>query len=303
MALGTNHQSDTSLDVLIPEIWGEGLNDFFRSRLVMAGFFTDRSDELADGGDILHTPNLSEMTANAKSNGSEVTLNNSTETDVDLTVDTWAEVSFLIEDREAVQVKKSYLLQERYAKNAGYTAAAELEDAIAALFSGFSQTVGASGTNMVDSEIRQAIALLAAANVPTDMKEEIAFMMHPNTIWRQVMGIDKFTLVQNTGGADPVLRGAVGTLYGYQVLESTRVPNESGSNGRLNLLAHKDAIHWATKALPSTPTSYTGSMGVRVQTTYIPEYLGFLTTADICYGVIENRDNAGIVLKSHATNA
>lgn len=307
MALGTGHFTGASgdLDVMIPEEWGQKMNDFFREDLVLGSFFTDRSDELSDGGDTVYTPNITEMSANAKSNGSEVTLNSPTETAVTLVVNTWAEVSFLIEDREAAQVKKSYSIQETYARNAAYTAASEIEDALAALFSGFSNTVGASTTSIADSDIRIAIATLRAANVPgvRSNSSEVAFIMHTNTIYRQVMALDKFSLVQNTLGADPVLKGAVGYLYGIPVIESTNVPNVSGSAGRYNALVHRDAIHWARLTLPSTPNSFTGDMGVRMQTNYIPEYLGYLTTADVVYGVIENRDNAGVAILTHATNA
>lgn len=40
----------------------------------MASFFTDRSAELAAGGSVLYTPNLTEMSANAVSVGTAVTL-------------------------------------------------------------------------------------------------------------------------------------------------------------------------------------------------------------------------------------
>ena len=74
MALGTDGFTSSDLDVLIPAIWGEKLNDYFRSEIVMASFFTDRSDELSEGGDTLHTPDLTAMSSNSKSTNSEVTL-------------------------------------------------------------------------------------------------------------------------------------------------------------------------------------------------------------------------------------
>lgn len=303
MALGTDHVDDTALDVLIPEIWGEQTNNFFRQRLTFASFFTDRSDELRGGGDTVYTPNIAEMSANTKNSESEVTLNANTETKQDLTVDTWKEVSFVIEDREAAQVKQSYTIQKQYMQNAAYTAASELEDAIAALFSGFSNTVGASDTNLADSEIRSAIATMETNNVP-GMKQDgsggdVAFMLHPNTFWNQVQGIDKFSLAQNSPINDPTAKRPAGFLYGIPVFVSSNVPNVSGSDGRYNIIAHRDAIHWARLSLPSTgASSMTGSEGVRVQTNYVPEYLGYLTTADICYGAVENRDEAAVVLLS-----
>ena len=74
MAFPTNSMSSTTLDSFIPEIWGERINDFYRSKLVIATFFTDRSSELSEGGDTLYTPNMTEFTATSKSNATAVTL-------------------------------------------------------------------------------------------------------------------------------------------------------------------------------------------------------------------------------------
>lgn len=128
--------------------------------------------------------------------------------------------------------------------------------------------------------------------------------MHPNTVWRQVQDIDKFSLAINSPVQDPVSKEPKAYLYGLPIVVSQNVPNVSGSDGRYNLLAHKDAIHFATASLGlSSKGGMVGSAGIRVQSNYIPEYLGTLTTADILYGVIENRDNAAVAILSHATAA
>src|SRR5258705_10540994 len=131
MAFPTDTFTATDLAEIIPEIWGTKINDFYRAKLKMAAFFTNRSDELSEGADALYTPNLTEMSAAAKSNATAVTLNAATETKQTLTVDQWFEVSFAIEDKEAAQVKKSYTTQQRYMKNAAFTAATKLEVALA----------------------------------------------------------------------------------------------------------------------------------------------------------------------------
>lgn len=292
------------LDVFMPLVWGEKINDFFKDELVMADFFVNRSEELAGGGDSLTTPGLTEMTANAKTTATAVTLNSPTETAVTLTVDTWQEVSFAIEDIEAAQVKRSYVLQERYAQNAGYTVAKKLESAIATLFLSISTTVGASSTDLADSEIREAIATLESLSTPGMYSGDVAFFLHPNTFWRQVQGIDKFSLAVNSPVNDPTAKKPAGTLYGIPVFVSPNVPAESGSSGRMNLLAHRDTFHWATQPLGvNSKGGMVGSGGIRVQGNYIPDYLSTLVTADIAYGVVENRDGAAVVLKSHNTNA
>lgn len=308
MPLGTNHNSATTLAPFIPEIWGQSINEYFREELKFASFFTDRSEELMDGGDTLHTPNVTAMTANLKVPGYEVTLNNTTEGSVDLVVSTHYEVSFLIEDKEVAQMKRSYNLQNQKAKDAGYEAASTLESAIAQLFKGFSGYVGSTTTNVSDADILAAIATLASNKV-TGMKQDgtpgqdVNFIFHPNTWYRQVCAIDRFALAQNSPGNNPAGSRPMFSVYGIPAIVSANVPYNSGSAGRVNVLAHRDAIHWAKSPLPPTPGSFTGTEGVRVQTNYIPQYLGWLTTSDILFGCIENRDNAAIRILSHETKA
>lgn len=302
MSFPTDTFTAADLDVFIPEIWGESINDFMKTKLVAASFFTDRSDELAGGGDTLHTPNMTEMTANAKSNATAVTLNSPTETKVDLVVDQWFEVSFMIEDRQAAQYKRSYYVQEKYAKNAGYTAAKKLEVAITSLFSGFSQSVGSSTTAIMDSDIRSAIGLLEGGNFDAN-DNEVAFFFDYKVFWNQLQNIDKFSLAINTPAQDPVFRRPKAMLYGIPVWLTNNAQYVSGTTGRYNALAHKDAIHFATASMGvnSKSNGVVGSKGVRVQSNYIPEYLGTLSTADICYGVVENRDAAGIRILTPAS--
>lgn len=82
-----------------------------------------------------------------------------------------------------------------------------------------------------------------------------------------------------------------GSLYGIPVYSSTRLPYVSGTDGRVGCLAHKEAIVHA--AITPNPNS---GMKVRIQESYKQEYLGTLVTADVMFGVIENRDAAGVTI-------
>ena len=285
------------LDVFIPKVWGERINDFFRAKLVAANFFTDRSSELRDGGNIIYTPGITEISANSKTVATAVTLSSPTETSVTLTVNNWYEASFAIEDQEAAQVMRSYALQRTYADNAANAVAKKLDTAIVTLFSGFSQSVGTSTASVADSNIRAAIAYLDAANVP---ESDRAFFFHPNVFWNQLQGIDRFALAVNSPVQDPVAKRPKATLYGIPVYITSQVQYVSGTTGRYNALAHRDAIHFATSPIGagSKATAMVGSMGIRVQSNYEPLYLSTITTADILYGVIENRDTAGVRILS-----
>jgi len=199
-----------------------------------------------------------------------------------LTVDTWYECSFAIEDKEAEQVKKSYNYMAKLADNAAYTVAAAYEDAIIALFDNFSQVVGTSAAALADSNVRRAIQYLDAASAP---QEDRAFFLSPKQVWSDLMAIDRFTLLVNTKGADPVLKGHIGYLYGIPVIVSDRIGTTDGS--AQSCLAHKDAIVHASTIM-------------RVQSNYIPQYLSTVTTADVVFGVIENRDTSGVWIATAA---
>lgn len=308
MALGTNgftggNGGDLTVD--IPLIWGEKINDYFRYNLSLAAFFVDRSDELVDGGAAIYTPNLSALSTNAKVTNSQVTLSSPEYTKVTLDVSTWKEASFVIEDREAAQVKKSYYIQEKIAKGGAWEVAQDLEDAIAALFTGITTNVVGLGTaNIADSSLLAAIAVLETAGVPV-YGGDTAFVFHPNTFYRQVGSIDKMTLWQNTSTELPRSKAPTRALYSIPVIVSPAVPVGAGAVGdngaRLNLLAHKDTFHWARLSMPvKAAKGMVGSEGVRVQQSYVHEYLGDLVTIDLCYGVVENRDDSAVKIRSHS---
>jgi len=289
MALGSNHFDTTDSAMLIPEKWANRVNDFFRAQLRAANFFEDWSSEVADGGDIIHLPNITEMTATTKSAATQVTLSDNSDSSVTLTINQHYHCAFLIEDVVGSQFKTSYKAQSLYAENAGYTVAAALEDALLNLCRGFSQTVGSSSAALADSDIRAAIAYLDIANVPAENR---AFFLHPHVIWNQLQGIDRYSVIQNTTGADPILKGAIGSLYGIPVIQTSRLAVHLGH--RDGMLAHKSALAFAC----ANPAGMSGPNRVRLQSDYILEYLGTLVVADLIFGVIENRDTSGVWLKS-----
>jgi hypothetical protein len=308
VALGTNgftggNGGDLTVD--IPLVWGQTINDYFRYDLKLAAFFIDRSEELADGAAAVYTPNLSALSTNTKAVNSQVTLSSPTYTNVTLTVSTWKEASFVIEDREAAQVKKSYYIQDKIAKGGAWEVAQDLEDAIAALFESITTNVVGLGTaNMADSSLLAAIAILETAGVPV-YGGDTAWIFHPNTFYRQVGSVDKLTLWQNTKSEEPRTKAPTPVLYGIPVIVSPAVPVSTGAVGdngsRINLLAHKDTFHWARLSMPvKAEKGMVGSEGVRVQQSYVHEYLGDLVTIDLCYGVVENRDDSAVKMRSHS---
>jgi len=225
-----------------------------------------------------------------------VTLNTGTDTKVTLTVDQWYEASFAIEDREAAQAQHSYSIMERFAKNCGYAIAKKLDTAIVTLFKDFTNAVGSSANTFGDSDIRASLAYLETTGVDL---EEAAFFVTPNMFWKQIQGIDKFSLAVNSPSMDPSMKRPAAYLYGTPVYVTSQITTVLG--GKAAALAVPDAIHWATSPLGSggsKGTSMVGSNGVRVQSNYAPEYLSTITTADILYGVVLNRATGGVLINA-----
>lgn len=298
MALGTDHYSGADVAVFTPEVWGMKVNDFFRESLECATFFTDRSDEVAMGGDVLYTPGTTAFTTNAKAAQTEVTLQSPTETAKTLTINQHKEASFLLEDIQRAQLKKSYNLRERRAKDLAYAVAEDLEVAITSLFSGFSNTVGSTGVALTEAVCREAISDLGDNIKGAFREEDVRFILARKTVWQDAMTSDRF--VSFDFGQEGTGRGGQRTpyIYGIEVIVTSNVQTINSDADYAGALAHADAIHFATAALPGASTGVDGTPGVRLQASYIQEYLGELVTADILYGVVENRDEAAIQIIS-----
>lgn len=295
MALGTDHYVAADVAVFTPEIWGSKVNDFFREGLLIAKACTDRSDEVASGGDVLYTPGTTAFSANTKAQETQVTLQSATETAVTLNINVHKEASFILEDTDVAAVKSSYVLQERKMQDAAYAVAEDLENALAALFSTFTVSVGATGTDMTEANIRVAISKLRQAIKGSFKKKDVKFILAPKQLWEDLMVSDRFVSFDygqdGTKDGGPIMR-----IYGIEVIESNNVPDDvtdfSGA------LLHKDAIHFATAALPGAKSSVDGTPGIRMQSDYLLEWLGEMVVCDIKYGVVLNRADAGVEILS-----
>jgi hypothetical protein len=300
---GTNTYTAADLQYVIGETWGPMVNDAYFAKTVFANWFTDLSELLnAQGGDILHIADIytNPLTSAAKGAAGEVTLVSPATAEVQLAVNTHRHVAFVVEDLEMSNLTKSYSIASKLFAQAGKVVADDLEDALAALWSGLSQAIGDTGTVVEDKEVRQAIEALEDNDTPM---EDVAWIFHPTVYWHQIMNIAKYYTVQTAGwdgSGTPVIsgnfgnadtsRGLKGVLYGRPLFTTTNVVGALQTYR--NMLAHKDAFAFATK----------GASKVRLQSEYKLENLGQLFVADSRYGVIENYDTHAVVLNANLTD-
>ncbi|HEU4683611.1 MAG TPA: hypothetical protein VFS39_03815 [Nitrospira sp.] len=282
MGLGTNHMTITTGAKFIPEVWIDELRTFLRSALYLADKCKLMEME-GKKGDVLHIPDISEMTTNAKVAGSQVTLQTFTEGEFTLTIDKHREASWVIED--LLEIQSMYDKRSAYTQSAGYAVAKDIDTALATLCQsldtkvigsdGATTAANKNGTDLSEAGLRQCIERLDTANVPDDGGR--CLWIHPAQK-NVLLGISRFTEYQMIGmGGMPIRSGQFGEIFGLPVYVSTNV--QGSGTGHMNLIFHRN---WAALAVQSRP---------RVQAQYKQEYLGWLFTVDVVYGYAIFRNN------------
>lgn len=302
MALGTNHQTRTTADKFIPEIWSDEVVATYKSNLIAANLIKKLNFK-GKKGDTVHIPKPGRGSANAKAASTQVTLNTDTASEVLITLDQHWEYSILIEDIVETQALAS--MRQFYTDDAGYALARKVDSMLLQLGRGVEggdgtaaytgAFAGADGTTayvaasnnqsaLTDAAIRRSIQRLDDNDVPMDGR----FLIVPPSTRNTLMGISRFTeqaFVGEQGAGNTIRNGEVGNVYGVPVFVTSNADTTSGSAGaRIALLGHRDFAVLAEQ------------QAVRTQTQYKQEYLGNLFTADTIFGVKELRDGSAVAL-------
>ena len=302
MALGTNHQTITTADKFIPEIWSDEVVATYKKNLVLANLIKKISFK-GKKGDTLHIPKPGRGSASAKAASTQVTLITDTATEVNVVIDQHWEYSILIEDIVEAQALAS--MRQFYTDDAGYALARQVDTTLVQLGRGVQggggtaaysgAFLGSNGTTayvaasnneaaLTDAAIRRSIQRLDDNDVPMDGR----FLIVPPSTRNTLMGIARFTeqaFVGETGGQNTIRNGEIGNVYGVPVFVSSNADTTSGSGAaRICLLGHRDFAVLAEQ------------MAVRSQTQYKQEYLGTLFTADTLFGTKELRDGSAVAL-------
>ena len=293
--------TNTSAAKFIPEIWSDEVIAAYKSNLIMANAVKKMS-MTGKKGDVIHVPKPTRGQAHAKAAGTAVTIQNTVESEVLITIDKHFEFSRLIEDITEVQALAS--LRQFYTGDAGYGLAKQVDDDLFNLGKSFGDGNGSSFVNsgsfqinttsgaleaydadgtadigaFSDAVFRGLIQKMDDADVPMDGRTFVV----PPSLRNAIMGEDRYNSTDFVDGKG-VVTGKIGNLYGVDVLVSSNVPTlEAGVRGAQ--LIHKDTNVLAEQ------------QGVRSQTQYKQEFLGTLYTADTLYGCQVMRPEAGFTL-------
>ena len=303
---------NTSAATFIPEIWSDEIIAAYQKNLVLAPLVKKMSMS-GKKGDTIHVPKPVRGDAHAKAENTAVTVQNASESEVQVSINKHYEYSRLIEDITDVQALSS--LRQFYTEDAGYALAKQVDSDLHGLATGLG-TSGTSSTTYLnnvgtffndasnglstytadtvvsadvfeDDALRGIFQNIDDQDVPLDNR---AFVIPP-VLRNTIMGISRYVSSDFVNNST-VVNGKIGQLYGIDVYVSTNCPtveaagdNSASSVDSLGaLLFHRDAMVLAEQ------------VGVRSQTQYKQEWLANLFTSDTLYGVAVLRPASGLTL-------
>ena len=256
----------------IPEMWRDAILDYAERQFQLRNQVLDFSSMLADGGDILNIPKVTEETAAAKSAGSAVTYTNNTDGVIQLSVDQHHYEAKRIED--IVRVQESADLFGAYAKSMGYALAKKVENYLAVdiLQSATGNDTALSSDNVFTTAlIRTGLQKLLDAGFDYTDGEHY-FYCSPAT-YMSLLSLGDFTEAQKRGDAEnPNVSGRIINAYGLEVYPSTDWDDDGGSGDETATIFNRNSVYFAQQVAP------------RVQSSYDIDHLATSVVADVLFG-------------------
>jgi hypothetical protein len=242
-------------------------------------------------GQVIQVPKRGTLSANAKTQGSNVTLQNPTATNISVTLNQHFEVSFQLDD--VTKVLQNQNTMDGYAEDAAIALAEKVETYIAALHPSITNTVTFDATSTATKKA-QLLALRKRFVDNKVPKLETKYLYLDATVVNELLEEADFTQMQTIGSAAPTTEGALMKLYGFEIFESQNVQT-SGSPVRYHNLAYtKDAFILAFRPLPQDGNGHGVvqtvvfnpdiGLGLRATMGYDKDTLGMQLTLDILFG-------------------
>lgn len=291
----------TQLANSIPTIVAAEALGYLKANTVLAQLVArDWDNEVAKFGQTVDVTIRGSLSANDKSAGGTVTLQQPSDSKKSVTLNKHKEVSFLIEDVAKILARPDAL--NGYMEDAMKVLAEQIDSDIAALYSGFSQSIDATGGLGV-ADFRNARRLLNAAKAP--LGDRVA-VLHEDAEY-ELWGIEQFINSDYKGmqsDAERLVNAFSGRFSGFDVFLDQKITTTGGECK--NLFLHRNAAVLATRPLPAAPAGMgvvqtvmdEDGIGLRVSMSYSADYLGVQVTVDVLYGVAELRDDHGVVVRT-----
>lgn len=268
------------------------------SNMALVGLVNrDFENEVAEYGQTVTIGVRGALTANSKSEGSNVTLQAPSSTTKSVTLSNHYEVTFGQEDIARMLVRPDLIAG--YAEDAAIALLEKVENTIAALYSGFSQSIDAL-TGLGEDDFRNAQRLLNAAKAPMSSRFAV---LHEDANY-EAQGIERIVNRDYAESIGNIMADRYqGRAYGFNIFMDQNIIATGGECK--NIFGHRDAIALATRPMRVTDLNTVAQtvmsengIGIRVTRWYDANGLAEQMTLDTLWGVSELRDNHGVVVRT-----
>ena len=256
----------------IPEMWRDAILDYAERKFALRNQVLDFSSMVANGGDILNIPKVTEETASAKSADTAVTYSANTDGVIQLSLNQHQYEAKRIED--IVRVQESADLFNAYAKSMGYALAKKVENYLAVdiLQSATGNDVTLATDNTpTTAEVRSGLQKLLDAGY--DYTDGETFFYASPAMYMSLMGLGDFTQANVRGdSANPIASGNIMNIYGMPVYASVDWDDDGGTGDETGTIFNRNGIYFAQQIAP------------RVQSAYDIDHLATSVVADVLFG-------------------
>ncbi|NOK59129.1 MAG: hypothetical protein GFH27_549283n411 [Chloroflexi bacterium AL-W] len=258
----------------------------------------DWDNEVATHGQSVKIPFTGGLTVNDKSANTSVTHQSPSDSGITVTLNKHKEVTFRLEDVAKALSRPDYM--SAYLEDGMKVVTEQIDSDIAALYSGFSQTIDAT-SGLGEDDFREARRQLNAAKAPLGDRYAV---LHEDAEY-ELLGIEKATNRDYTEALGRAASDAFsGRFMGFDIFMDQKI--QVATAVAKNMFFHRRAMVLATRPLPIAPEG-TGviqrvmdedGIGLRVTISYNPDHLAVQVTIDVLYGVAELRDNHATIVST-----
>lgn len=293
MANITSAQLGTLPTIVAANALGYLKNNTVLARLVAR----DWDNQVATHGQTIKIGYPGTLSANDKAASTVITLQQPSVSEYTVTLNKHKEVSFLIEDFGRALARPDWLTN--YIDTAMAVIAEQIDSDLAALYSGFSQTIDAS-SGLGEDDFRLARRYLNTAKAPQAQRYAV---LHEDAEY-EALGIERLVNRDYAESLGSMAASSyVNRAYGFDIFMSQGIKT---STTLKNLFFHRNAMVLATRPLAVAPANMgvaqavmnEDGIGLRVTMSYDHDHLGVKATVDVLYGVAELRDNHGVVVST-----
>jgi hypothetical protein len=268
---GQGDLAGTSLDAFVPELWANPVFRYFEKNLVFAPLCDDFSAMIQSEGDTIHIPQIQEVATGTKVANTGVTYTENTENAIDLVVDQHKYAAKILEDIAVIQAHGE--LFSKYAQSMGYALSKVFDTALEAKLRGMTTDQNLTAANVLsDVNLETVIAALGTNDIPWQ-DGQMAVVVNP-TVYADLLANSRYITWDYSGGSNALLTGKIPSLYGMPLHVSNIISSAAATGTHVGYFFHKTALAFAVQR------------GVRMQSQYDIDYLGWKTVADLVYGSI-----------------